>query len=364
MTWSCVCVWTAQRGESVQIEFLAKLSDCRAFWTDGTLCHVARGMRFWPVGLDMRPCGSAHVLGGIEQRLLASFRPVRQFLRMGIHHLWPLSDGAFLVFARKRVVRVASDGSVADVAQVVRGNKPAHRGVCVAPDGTILFGEYALNFDRSMPISLYRSDDHGISFRMVHEFAAGVVRHIHFVQWDPYAECLWMGTGDSDRECLLFRSVDRGLNWDEVGGGSQLWRAVGLAFTADAIYWGTDAGSDAGMHPNYVMRLDRATMSLGKVMELQGPCHGNASMKDGTLVVSTGVEGGRNEKDRRAHLWASRDGVTWNELISYRKDLLPHIVQYGVIRLPNGLERSDVLIYTCLGLLGAGERTYAARLTD
>lgn len=346
----------------MQIEFLAKLSDGRAFWTDGTMCHVARGMRFWPTGMDLRPTGGSRALGDAKQWLLSSFRPVRQFLRMGIHHLWPLSDGSFLIFTRKRVVRVNADGQVSEVVQVARGNKPAHRGVCVVPDGTIFFAEYALNFDRSMPMALYRSDDQGLSFAKAHEFAPGVVRHIHFIQWDPYAACLWMGTGDSDHECLLFRSDDSGRTWNQAGGGSQLWRAVGLAFTREAIYWGTDAGSDAGKHPNHVMRLDRAKLSLEKVLDLQGPCHGNASMKDGTLVVSTGVEGGQNEKDRRAHLWASRNGVDWSELISYRKDLLPHIVQYGVIRLPNGLEKSDTLIFTCLGLLGAGEKTFAARL--
>jgi hypothetical protein len=57
-----------------------------------------------------------------------------------------------------------------------------------------------------------------------------------------------LGTGDADPECRLLRSTDRGESWETVGSGSQLWRAVGITFRPDAVFWGTDAGSDAGGH--------------------------------------------------------------------------------------------------------------------
>ena len=173
-----------------------------------------------------------------------------------------------------------------------------------------------------------------------------------------------MGTGDRDSECLLYKSTDSGDNWKQVGGGSQLWRAVGLAFRPEAVYWGTDAGWTAGTHPNYVMRLDRKTGELERVLEVQGPCHGNATLRDSTLLVSTGVERGENEKDGYAHLWASRDGITWEELIRFKKDIWFRILQFGVIRFPVGLENCDALVFTCMGLVGAGEAAFVARIMD
>jgi hypothetical protein len=161
---------------------------------------------------------------------------------------------------------------------------------------------------------------------------------------------------------MLYRSDDQGDTWRRIGGGSQLWRAVGLTFRADGLYWGTDAGSDAGTHPNFVVRLGRGQLEPERLLEIQGPCHGNATLADGTLLVSTGVERGINEKDGRAHLWASRDGRRWHELLSLEKDLWPGLVQFGVIRFPMGLEAGTDVLFTTFGLAGAPETAFRARI--
>jgi hypothetical protein len=274
-----------------------------------------------------------------------------------------MPNGEFLVVVRKRVFTVDPvSKNVRQVFRFPRGNKPAHRGVCVTESGTIFMGEYVINLDRRHPISLYRSRDFGQSFTIVLAFEPGEVRHIHFVQWDRFAQCLWLGTGDADSECRLYRSDNQGDSWELVGGGNQLWRTVGIAFQEKAIYWGTDAGSDTGSHPNHVIRFDRITGELSKLEKLQGPCHGTASLKDGTIVVSTGVEGGQNEIDDRAHLWCSSDGKNWSEALSFRKDHFPYLMQYGVLRFPQGLDSCATLAFTGMGLVGAGEKAFWAEL--
>jgi hypothetical protein len=218
-----------------------------------------------------------------------------------------------------------------------------------------------------MPISLYRSDDGCESFRVVHEFPSGEVRHIHHVTWDPFDGSLLMGTGDANPECRLARSLDGGLTWQTLGGGSQHWRSVSVSLRPEALYWGTDAGSDTGLHRNHVMRFARATSRLEKVSEIQGPCHGNATLADGTLLVSTGVEGGRNEQDRKAHVWASRDGRAWCEVRSFRKDPMPMLLHFGVVRFPasaGGFDGSGVFAFTAFGLVGGAETSFLARLRD
>ncbi|TAL17288.1 hypothetical protein EPN96_05520 [bacterium] len=348
----------------MKLEIIKKIPDCRLLWTGGGKYLAAKGNRFFFVDGEGNHLSKPGEVGATWERGLSRVRLFRHFLRLGVHHLLPLGDGAFLVIIRKRAYRVEADGAITSEFRFPRGNKPAAKGVCVTPAGDIFLAEYALNGQRTLPAMVHRSRDGGKTFETVHEFEAGLIRHYHFVQWDPYENCLWMGTGDADSECLLFRGDESGENWTNAGGGSQLWRAVGVAFRPEALYWGTDAGSDAGTHPNFVMRFDRKTRELRKVMEVQGPCHGNAALSDGTLVVTTGVEGGQNEKDRSAHLWASRDGVSWEELFSCKKDLWPHIVQFGVIRFPQGMESGEKLAFTCFGLEGRGERSLIARITD
>jgi hypothetical protein len=60
-------------------------------------------------------------------------------------------------------------------------------GMTADSDGRIYYGEYVtrrLGDDET--VALFRSDDGGRSFKIVYEFPALVVRHIHAVQWDPY----------------------------------------------------------------------------------------------------------------------------------------------------------------------------------
>ena len=103
---------------------------------------------------------------------------------------------------------------------------------------------------------------------------------------------------------------------------------------------------------------------LKQLMELQGPCHSCGQLKDGTIVFSTGVEGGANEKDGCAHIWASCDGECWEDLEHWKKDAWPFRVQYGIVRFPHGLETSDNLHFTTLGLKGGPETWHIARIVD
>lgn len=298
-------------------------------------------------------------------RLLATWRLTRQAFRLGIHNVLPLADGSLVAVGKGVLLRKGPGASEFQVTHRLRcGNKPAFRGVCVDPQGRVFHGEYALNRERALPIALWRSDDGGCNYIKVFEFAAGRVRHIHFVQWDAFAGCLWMGTGDRDEECLLMRSFDAGEHWETVGGGSQLWRAVGLAFLPQAILWGTDAGSDAGRTPNHIVYLDRSGFQPKCVGELQGPCHGIATLRDGTVLLSTGVEGGVNEQDAWAHLWGSRDGEHWEELARFQKDIWPFRLQYGVIHFPHRLDQSDLAHFTTYGLKNGAETWHVGQLAD
>lgn len=333
---------------------MKKLIRGRALFTEENRIWIAKGMRFYGIDYSGKIVTPKYSVGSMKQKVLSGNRLSRQLLREGIHHLVPLKNGDIFLTSKRKAYTVGQDGQVKSVFTGYVGNKPAHQGVCVTPDGTVFFGEYSVNLDHRNETRLYRSTDHAMSFQTVLTFPKNV-RHIHFIKYDPYENCLWLGTGDADAECHLMRSADNGDTWETVGTGSQNWRAIGVCFCEDALIWGTDAGSVPDQ--NHIIRMDRKTRQIEVIADAEGPCHGCASFSDGRVFISTGVEGGENEKDRFARLKEVKHREV-QTLLKQKKDGFPLIFQYGVIRFPLGTENTDKVVYTMYGLTGNGEQVY------
>ena len=327
----------------------------RALYTEKDRIWVARGMTFFAIDYQGNLVTKKYHVGIAVERAIGAFRLSRQLLRQGLHHLVPLPNGNIFVTARKISYIVGQDGDIKSRFSGYRGNKPGHQGVCVTPDGTIFMGEYTLNMKRENDTNLLRSVDGGMSFQVVLTLKKNEVRHIHFIKYDPYEKCLWLGTGDDDRENKLMRSYDNGETWECVGEGTQDWRAIGVCFDKESLIWGTDAGSVPDQ--NHLIRMDRQKKKIEILANAEGPCHGCGSFRDGRVFISTGVEGGENEKDRYARLKTIDNGNV-RDVIKYKKDFFPFVLQYGIIRIPLGAENTDRVVYTTYGLTGNGECVY------
>lgn len=339
---------------------MKRLMRGRALYAEKNRLWIAQGMRFFAVDYQGKKNTPVYSVGNGKERLISTFRLSRQLLRLGIHHLLPLPDGNVFVTAKRKAYVVAKDGHVVSTFTGYTGNKPGHQGVCMLPDGTIFLGEYTLNPKRDHDTKLYRSTDGGRSFQVVLTLKKDEIRHIHFVKYDPYEQCVWLGTGDEDRENLLLRSDDCGDTWERVGGGSQDWRAIGVCFDEQYLTWGTDAGSVPDQ--NHIIRMDRKTHALQVLANAEGPCHGCGSFSDGRVFISTGVEGGENEKDRFARL-KEVNSVRIVEHEKKKKDIFPLILQFGVMRFPLGTENTDRVVYTTYALSGNGECVYVEERT-
>lgn len=116
-------------------------------------------------------------------------------------------------------------------------------------DGAIRVGEYPQGDE---PARLFESVDLGRTW-ISREFSG--IRHIHAVTRDPFDGDLWITTGDADEECHIGRYRDG--SFLPLGGGSQRWRAVDLAFTQSAILWGMDSGYATQKH---IFKLDRSQL--------------------------------------------------------------------------------------------------------
>jgi hypothetical protein len=197
----------------------------------------------------------------------------------------------------------------------------------------VYLGEYWVNNEREA-VRLWRSDDAGESWRVAHQWSPGIIRHLHFVQFDPAAQALWVGAGDTDSECRIAYSHDGGETFTTIGQGSQLWRTVSLMFTPEALYWGTDAGIDAEHQPNYLVRWERTTQKLETLQEIAGPAYYSTQLAGGMLALGTAVEGGRNEKDKRTHLYWSVNGHEWHDLPLWSKWPAPEILGHAILTFP------------------------------
>jgi hypothetical protein len=338
----------------------------KVFWVGSEYALAVKGYRVYRIYPDGRKLYEGALPVDPVRRAMSCSRILKHGARLGLHNLIALQEGGLLAACKGAILRKAPSAKDFSIVDRIRhGNKPALRGMWVDNDGFVYYGEYSVNHDRSEPCGIYCSKNNGQSFEKVFEFSPGEVRHIHFIQWDKFDRCLWMGTGDRFNECKILRSYNKGKTWGVIGSGSQAWRSVGLAFTKTHIYWGTDAGGpDAGTWRSRIFRWNRSSQEIEELFQVAGPCHGIGVLASGTLIISTGVEYGANEVDNRAHIYASRNGIDWEDLISWGKDLWPLKVTFGLIHFPHGTENSGFVHFTTLGLKGYGEAYNIARIMD
>ena len=248
-------------------------------WHRGVVPHCMTADRIWAsrgYGLLARDAaGPWRSLGQVPQpawrRVCAQSELVTLGLRLGVHGVVRLASGALLVCVSGGLLRGGEGGPWQTVMEFEGFRKPARQGLAQDRKGRIFLAQYARNHNRAQAMHLWRSEDDGRSFQVLRRFEPGEVRHLHFVQEDPVDGSLWLGTGDRSDESSLRRSTDGGETWDVVGRGSQKWRAMSLAFLTDAIYYGTDAGSDSPEYTNQIVRLDRRTGEAVEVRARPGP---------------------------------------------------------------------------------------------
>ena len=216
-----------------------------------------------------------------------------------------------------------------------------------------------MNWYRQVPVKLIKSDDDGQSWEELYSFTN--IRHIHFVQYDPYSNGVWVGTGDRDDESALYFSKDRGETFVAILSGDQKYRAVSLIFTPDYIYW----GSDIPTRQNYIYRLNRKTGEVEALAEVGGTAMYSAVLQNGILLFATNAEGQSEGKsslpNNEAQIWASINGTSWENIASWRKDRLPYKIGFGTIFFPRG-QLDDVVYFSAQALHGIGGKLIKAQI--
>lgn len=168
-------------------------------------------------------------------------------------------------------------------------------------DGSLVWGDYTnhkkqdeINNDGRCIWHVSKPYDNPSNWIIAHEFKHvyfdspisdqpnNEIGHIHAVNYDWIKDVAYCTTGDIDRHCRLWYSLDKGCTWqavpDAVGdiqGNSQTigqkWRFTNMIFLEDYVYWCTD--SFKMYHAMYRVKRNNAGVidasTLEKVAQLE-----------------------------------------------------------------------------------------------
>jgi hypothetical protein len=286
-----------------------------------------------------------------KTRLQAILPATRRLFRQDIYHLIPLDDRILVTFAFRSIfVCDLRASAVLGTPTPIFGARP--HAVCLAPDGTIYYGEYRGYNKMREPVHIFSSEDQGRSWISVRRMER--VRHIHGVYYDPIGSAFWVTTGDTDAESAIWVSGDRFRSLERIVAGNQQTRTIRLLFTNDHVYFGSDAPGAL----NHIYRLCRGTHHVEALTAVDGPIYHGCKTKSG-LFFSTGCEPNRSHPGRYSMVWYSPDGESWRPLLKFKKDFLPmKLFQYGQVFFAEGQESSAGAWLTPLSTTGSGHSIY------
>lgn len=260
--------------------------------------------------------------------------------RNGIHNIIPLKNSNVLILIKKNLL-VYKDNELINKININRGSRPL-RNAILEFNNKIIYGDYWSNKERK-PTNIYQMNPLSGEQEILLTF--NNIRHIHFIQKNiSDEEELYIGTGDKDYESNIFKYNIKNKDLIKLGGGSQEWRAVSILQKENYIYW----GSDCPYKKNYIFRYNKMTQKKEKIFAIEGPAYYSTMNKDEKLFIATTIE---NRKKHRAIIYQSDDGLIWNELVEFEKDIFPEkLFGYGLIEFIRGQEKLEDLYINTRGL--------------
>ncbi len=334
---------------------VARFPQLRALAWDGDHLYASRGYELLrakisdPSALSWQPVAAFRP--SLRRRLSVMNRLSARLFRDGFHALAVLPSGSLIAATPGAILTLhPGETEFRRTHTILRGTRPLHItavpgvGASSGTSGAIYWGEYFDNAARDM-VHIYASTDSGVAYT----FPKGSIRHVHNIVHDPWANCLWVLTGDYGDECRILRATCDFSRVEPVLQGQQQARAVAAIPTEQGLYF----SSDTPLEPNYIYRLDRRE----KLQQL-APISSSSiyGCRVGPRVFfSTMVEPSEANRDRHVRVYASdtrgSDVQTWNPLLAWRKDVWPMgLFQYGNAIMPDGNNTTPFLALTTVAV--------------
>jgi hypothetical protein len=281
----------------------------------------------------------AHYRPPAWRAVTSKSRLASRLVRDGFHALAITPDRSLVAAVPGAIVTLRPGQSEFEIThRIVRGTRPLH--ITATPDRGLFFGEYFDNPERS-EVHIYGSHDQGRTWQVVHTFPRGAIRHVHNIVHDPWADCLWIFTGDYGDECRILRASCDLKTIDPVMAGNQQARAVAAIAAPEGLYF----ASDTPLEANHAYRMDR-TGNLSVLADLDSSSIEGCRVRD-MIFFSTMVEPSEVNRSRRVSLYGGHAQGPWRRVAQWKKDGWPmRLFQYGNAFLPTGKNESDFLAVT------------------
>ena len=337
---------------NVRLIRIARFPRLRALAWSGDYLYAARGYHLrrariqdpsasvtWQPVAGFRPA--------LRRRLSVKTALTMRLFRDGFHALAALPSGGLVAAVPGAIVTLGpGESEFRQTHPILRGTRPLH--MTAVPKGQIFWGEYFDNPARD-EVHIYASTDSGATWSVAYTFPKGAIRHVHNIVHDPWADCLWVLTGDYGDECRILRAACDFSRVESVLQGQQQARAVAAIPTEDGLYF----SSDTPLESNYIYRLDRQ----GSLSQL-APINSSSiyGCRVGSRVFfSTMVEPSEVNRDRHVRLYASDSGnpgsQQWHPLLAWQKDRWPMgLFQYGNAFLPDGHNSTNFLAVSTIAV--------------
>ena len=224
-------------------------------------------------------------------------------------------------------------------------------------ENCIVYGEYFGNLTKE-EVCIYSRSKEGV-WKRIDTFAPNTVMHIHGIVPFPEMNCLFVLTGDEDKESGIWKIENNFQSVKPVVTGKQIYRScVAFPYEKGIVY-----GTDTPLEKNaiyYIPDINSTKLSLIKLADMPGPCIYGMQLSNGDFVFGTSVEPDSRKKgisykltyklgmgvqDRFSHIIMGNPEKGFREVFKAKKDWFPMLLfQFGNFLFPQ--METDRLIVT------------------
>lgn len=189
-------------------------------------------------------------------------------------------------------------------------------------------------------------------------FRGGVVKHIHGCYADRGRECVYILTGDENKESGIWKATDNFTKVEPLLLGSQQFRTCQMNFIGSDLYYFTDAPSEN----NYMYRYTEG--KIERICRLKGTCIWGCNFQGGGFY-STTCEPNKDGKNKIDYWLTNKsgNGVVGNTvevfavnnewkiegIIKFEHDGFPlRLFQYGTVAFTNAMDKKTYFTPLCV----------------
>ena len=293
-----------------------------------------------------------------KTKLFSKFRLIERLLRLEPRTACVLDDGQFLLSYQGGAYRVDTQRRAIEKELDFRAGMNNPLSIVTIKglggfDNCVLFGEYFSN-NSFEEVNVWRRIN-GL-WDIALTLPAGSLYHIHGIVPDYKNSCIYILTGDSDKESAIIKVTDNFKTVTPILYGSQQFRSCVAFPYKEGLLYATDTPREIN-HIYYASPVDDK-WTTEPVCEIPGPCIYGREQGE-VYYFATSVEAddtlppfryrfsyklGVGVKNRNSHIIKVSQNLNVEPLYSFKKDLWPMLLfQFGNCIFPAN-ECDDMLM--------------------